>query len=108
MLSKKRRIPRSAFPSGRDGNVFHAPHLSLRFVRDQHTPSQFSVVVSKKVAKTSVARHKLKRRAYDALSRIEKGSKLPAGRYVLFAKKDAPTLSFKELEAEIKNLTNKI
>ena len=104
MFSKRRRITRQEFPSGRDGQVFHATHFSLRAVSHADVASRFSVVVSKKVARTAVARDKLKRRVYVVFRRSEKNTPISPGRYVLFAKKNAPELSFKELEVEIKNL----
>ena len=50
------------------GKVFHSPLASLRYIvrRDDTLPA-FSVVVSKKVAKTAVKRNNIRRRMYDAL-----------------------------------------
>ena len=54
------------------------------------------MVVSKAVAKSSVARHKLKRRVIEALKR----SSLPPS-LIVYARKGASTLTYAALRAEI-------
>jgi ribonuclease P protein component len=58
-----------------------------------------AVVVSKKVAKTSVARHLLKRRIREAVASCEFPS---AGKAVIvYARSGAATLSFAQITAEL-------
>ena len=116
MLSKQRRLPRKLFPTDlRQGQVVHTHHFSLRVVRANTVPevrpletrgrtsgkARVSVVVSKKVAKSAVDRHLVKRRVYEAVATFEKTTPLPAGAYVFFAKKDAHARSFKEINEEV-------
>ena len=102
MLSKGRRITRHQFPTDlRQGAVVHSPHLSLRVLRGSEGAARVSVVVSKKTAKLAVDRHLIKRRIYESIARYEKTATLPSGSYVFFAKKDAHTISFKELHEEV-------
>ncbi len=105
MLSKRRRLTRHLFPTDhRQGYVFHAPHLSLRVTRGTATTARMSVVVSKKTAKRAVDRHLIKRRVYESIATFEKESTLASGSYVFFAKKDAHSVPFKELNKEVTEL----
>lgn len=55
------------------GHTFRTPLFSLRLTpTPPHTPPRFSVVVSKKTAKRSTDRHRLKRRIYAALEELLK------------------------------------
>lgn len=102
MLPKRRRITRQNFPANpRGGAVMHSPHFSLRMTPAGATPYRVSVVVSKKVAARSVDRHLVKRRVYESVARSEE---ISPGVYVFFAKKDAHTISFRELHGEITKL----
>jgi ribonuclease P protein component len=105
MLSKGRRIARHLFPTDlRQGQVVHAPHLSLRVIRGTAKTALVSVVVSKKIAKRAVDRHLVKRRVYESVALCEKTRLLPPGGYVFFAKKDAHTIPFKEMHTEVMTL----
>ena len=105
MLPQGRRITRQLFPTDlRQGQVFHSIHLSLRVLQGAPTNARISVVVSKKTAKLAVDRHLIKRRVYESVRAFEKTAKLSAGSYVFFAKKDAHTISFKELREEVGTL----
>lgn len=62
-----------------------------------------TVVVGKKVAKTSVQRHKIKRQLRSVcrdVVPIERG-------HILFARKGAETLTYNELELEVRNLLSR-
>lgn len=104
MLSKKQKIGRKVFPRVlSSGKALYSPLFTLRFSLDEehrHTESRFSFVVSSKVAKTAVARNKLKRRGYAI---IRKHSKHIAPGYlaVFFFKKPAHSVSFLDLEREV-------
>ncbi len=67
MLARKNRLSRTDFDVLlKTGRAFHCPALSLRVAK---TPgaSRFSVVVSKKTAKTAVLRNRIRRRLYSLL-----------------------------------------
>jgi ribonuclease P protein component len=92
MIPKKKRVSRSIFPEViQKGKIRSTPAFSLRFLTNKGQ-SKGSVVVSKAVLKSAVARNTLKRRWYKALLPF-----LPeTGVYVLFLKKEAIKLSLKE------------
>lgn len=67
MLSKRQRLSRKDFSFVyKHGKRLNTPLYSLIY-KDTNTKPQFSVVVSKKVSKSSVTRHILKRRFYGAI-----------------------------------------
>lgn len=56
----------------RQGQVVHGPGFSLRFVRNQRTPTyRVAVVVSRKVSKSAVVRNRIRRRIYEAVRLVE-------------------------------------
>jgi ribonuclease P protein component len=65
MLPKASRIKKSDFPVLiKSGRGLNSSQFNLKWLplADKSSPSQFSVIVAKKVAKTAVARNRLKRR----------------------------------------------
>lgn len=99
MLKKSRRIARHDFPGPRSGGfTYQGEHLSLRHIPKNVEKSTFSVVISKKVAKTAPDRHRFKRRIYEI---VAKKPHIPSGLYVFYAKKGATELAFKQLVQEV-------
>lgn len=108
MLAKEQRLPRSSFKELLErGRTLSSAHFSFKYKKlALGEKSIFSAVISKKVLKTAVARHMLKRRLYVLLRR-ETVSRSPiAG--VLFARSGAGDLSFKELTGELQKLLSAI
>lgn len=103
MLSKEERISRSFFPSVlKRGKSLHAAHLSLKYLPAAHG-GQFSLVVSKRVIKQAVGRHRLKRQVYSVLRELQRLKKARISG-VFFAKQGSEKLSFKEISEEVGTL----
>lgn len=102
MLPKKNRIKRKDFPSSqRQANRISSPLFSGNIYRCQGN-TQVSVVVSKKIAKTAVARNKIRRRFYSAVSPFIKDSR---GVFiVLYPKIKTEEVSFSLLKSEIERM----
>jgi ribonuclease P protein component len=66
-------------------------------------PSGYAVVVSKKVARLSVTRHKIKRRVLAALRTFP----LPSG-LIVFPRASAAALTYQETLAEIKEALSRL
>ena len=88
------------------GISLHTGALSLKFIASPGS-TRFSVVVPNSVYKHAVDRNKLKRQIRDVVEKHVLPKKIPVTA-LLFAKKPAIELSFKELEQEIIVLTQKI
>ncbi len=97
MIVRRRRLARTDFSvllkSGRRVNT---QHFSLLY---SPNVSGLAVVVSKKVIKTAVGRHKIKRRVQSILNTIT-----ASYGYVIFARKGVSTLSFFEIQEELGTL----
>jgi ribonuclease P protein component len=106
MLPKKRRIPRALFPTAMKGKVFFSPYYSARVKKlPEGRNSLYSVVVSRKVDPRATVRNRIKRRVYA----VAASSPLPKPySVVFFMKKEASTVPFKTLEADIKAFFGKI
>ena len=97
MLQKTHRIRRSAFSPISAGKPLFSPLFSVKYRKNIHTISRFSVVVSKKVEKTAVGRNLLKRRVYSVLKMAEK-EPIQA---IFYLKKESKGADFKTLESEV-------
>ncbi len=107
MLPKKLRIKRELYKELLSGSRFvHSTHFSLRFKGIKSGNSLVGVSVSKKVAKSAVARNTTRRRVYSAVALQIKNQQ---GYLLLFvAKKGAETLRGEKLETEIKQLFSEL
>jgi ribonuclease P protein component len=71
MLPRKRRVSKKQFPRSFSGQAIKTDIFLMRFVKQKNSfGTRFSCVVSKKIAKTSVSRNKLRRRFYTALEKF--------------------------------------
>lgn len=86
------------------GGFLNSPFFTLRFLKNPLKLTHFSVVVSKKVAKTAVSRNKIRRRAYSVLGKNVKNPYF----IILFGKKGVEKATFAEVEADIKKLLEKV
>jgi ribonuclease P protein component len=108
MLPKNMRVHTPLFSSILEkGQIRSTQHFSLRFTQNKAKQSRFSVVVSKKVAKTAVKRNLLKRQISEIIKvLLPNFSKTPISS-LIFAKKGSETLPFSSLKAEIQELFKK-
>lgn len=82
------------------GKRISSKNFSIVFSK---TERGYAVVVSKKVARLSVARHKIKRRVSAALRELN----LPQA-LIVFPRSSVSSVSYKETEIELANLISKI
>ena len=86
-----------------DGSVGHSPFFVMRVYEVSVETSRFGVVISQKVAKKAVDRHRLKRRIHGCLESLT--PVLNEGyAVVIYAKKQAHTAETQELCNELKRL----
>ena len=67
MLATKYRIPRYFFKGGLRRTRNNGLYISIALAYGEGDTSRASVIVSKKVFRSAVARHRIKRRMYDIL-----------------------------------------
>lgn len=98
MISKGSRIGRSIFKKALAGSrPFSTGLLTLQFARTNEKSSHFSVVVGKTVAKSAVARNKIRRRIYGILQKSQKNL-VQQGYFMIFVKKGAKGATFDTIE----------
>lgn len=106
MLARKNRIPTKEFPSFKDKGIRFVSGLFSGTLYKTTAKTQISVVVSKKTAKTAVARNLLRRRFYSTISplvkRISKGTRL-----VFYPNTEAIKAPFPTIRAEIEEVFQK-
>lgn len=104
MLPRKNRISRKDFPSHKvQGGRAFSPYFTAVFYQPGKAgakESHASIVVSKKTAKTAVARNTLRRRFYDLLAPYFKELPTPVT-VVVYPKIDAQNAPFSVLKLEI-------
>ncbi len=100
MLSKKNRISRKDFPSHRvQGFRVFNPFFTVVFYGSA-TNTRVSVVVSKKTAKTAVARNAMRRRFYELFGPFLNKIANPAT-VVCYPKIEAQKAQFSDLKTEV-------
>jgi ribonuclease P protein component len=82
------------------GRRLSSPHFTLIFSKEA---KGYAVVVSKKVARLSVTRHRIKRQVLTALRTLALPSSL-----VVFPKSSASSVSYQDIRAEIAGVLSKI
>ncbi len=99
MLPRRMRLSRAHFaPSGPEKR-FSSPHFSLS-VRLSERQGGCAVIVSKKTARLSVSRHRLKRRVLSVLRPWCSPSRV----LIVYARPHSPDLSYEELSRELSTL----
>lgn len=108
MFKKTNRLTRQDIETVfKNGKNAHTPLFGLSYITQNNTQSnKYSIVVSKKVAKTAVVRNKLRRRGYSILKK-ESDVLKNNHHIILFFKKGADRLDFKETTTEIKKALKK-
>ena len=108
MLPIKRRINKETFNLVMKDGVFVSLNgVYLKYtVKKDPSPSLFAFVVPKKVKKTSIGRHLLKRKMTAVVEKVILNIK--NGYFIIiFAKEGVCTLPYNEIEKEILNLLKK-
>ncbi len=105
MLSKKNRLSRKEFSEYfKLGKRHHTPLFTLVYC--ENNAFKASAVISKKIAKTAVARNKFRRRVYAVLEGVlEEGSL--KGIFICIAKSGAGEASFDSIRHELLELIHK-
>jgi len=100
VFSRRERLSREIFPTAlKGGRRLSSEHLSIVLPT---TPTGYAVVVSKKVARLSVTRHRIKRRVLAALRTLSLPSSL-----IVFPKASAGSVSYKDIQTELAYLLSK-
>jgi ribonuclease P protein component len=103
MLPKRHRLDRELFDSvNQNGRSFHSPFFSARIDRITAEERRFSFVISKKVVKTSVERHLLRRRGYAAVREVFPGIR-PGFAVIFFLKKEAVSADYQAFRQAIED-----
>lgn len=105
MLRKSRRLTTKTLNEVlKNGRAVHSPLLLVRYARlSTDTPSAFAAVAPVKIAKTSVARHKIRRRLYAAVRPYME--RLPSGWSVIaFAKQPAVSAEMADLRRSLEEV----
>jgi len=101
VFSRRERLNREIFPSIiKNGRRLSSPHFSAIFSSEA---KGYAVVISKKVARLSVTRHRIKRRIFAALRTLP----LPPA-LIIFPKSSASSVSYEDIKVEIKQLLSTI
>jgi ribonuclease P protein component len=107
MLAKALRAGREEVERTiRDGRTVSAGLVYAKILK-RESGAHFAVIVSKKVAKTSVARHALKRKISAVLEKRATALKKFSGIMVFFANKSPKQATFKELAAAVEEVLTK-
>jgi ribonuclease P protein component len=107
MIPKTSRISREDFEKVmKKGGFLNSSFFTFRFLENPLKSTHFSVVVSKKIAKTAVSRNKIRRRVYSIIKKHTKELKKPYF-ITFFAKKGVETAKFNEVEQDILKILEK-
>ncbi|OGG65025.1 hypothetical protein A3C94_02145 [Candidatus Kaiserbacteria bacterium RIFCSPHIGHO2_02_FULL_55_17] len=97
MFPRHKRLPRAQFPTVlKSGRRFSSPDLTVVVSQEARG---YAVVIPKKVARLAVTRHRMKRRVLAALHAVP----LPPA-LLIFPKASASSVSYKDIQTEIKTL----
>ncbi|MBI3981160.1 ribonuclease P protein component [Candidatus Microgenomates bacterium] len=109
MLPKKNRLPlQDGLLLKNKKLVWQGQLFNIFIQRDNSVLPRLSIIVSKKIAASSVARHKIKRRLVEAIRPYLKI--LPQLKILIYAKKEITRATFSTIKEEVivgVKLTNK-
>jgi len=102
MLERTRRVTKIMFDDVlKNGVSSHSPSFSFKILRKTaQIESRFSVVVSKKVAKSAVKRNRL-RRIVQAIVRVLYSRTVGGNNCLVFIKKDISQIKNENLKSEL-------
>ena len=102
MLPRGKRLARESFPDVARGKRAISAHFSITVSKSEE--GRAAVVVSKKVAKSSVGRHRLKRQIFEAIKKNVR----PGYSFIVYARAGSTTLPFQELSRELGALLDSV
>ncbi|MHB1770057.1 MAG: ribonuclease P protein component [Minisyncoccota bacterium] len=101
MFPHQERLARATFPSVlAHGRRFSSTHFTALASEEE---KGYAVVVSKKSARLSVTRHRIKRRVLAALKTLPLPTSL-----ILFPKSATSTMAYEDIKKELTDLLSKI
>ena len=101
MFSRRERLPRATFPAVlKGGRRLSSLHFTAIISKEA---KGYAVVVSKKVARLAVTRHRIKRRVLAVLKTLP----LPPA-LIIFPTSSAHSVSYQDIKTEIADLLSKI
>lgn len=103
MMPRKLRLSRAHFASQGPETRATSPHFSVTLRRTKG-PGGLAAIVSKKVEKTSVARHRLKRRIFATLRAWHQADTA----LIVYARTGAGALPYQALEHELTELLHRV
>jgi ribonuclease P protein component len=108
MLSRNRRVTTAMFSEvGAQGTPFYGEYFIARVLVKAALPeSRFSVVVSKKVAKTAVVRNRNKRKVRALVAKLYPSLEKKAA-VLVFVKKDISRIASNVLSADLGGVLKK-
>ncbi|MBI2025304.1 ribonuclease P protein component [Candidatus Kaiserbacteria bacterium] len=99
MFPRRKRLSRAEFPSAlKNGRRVSSANFSAILSKNA---AGYAVIVSKKTARLSVTRHRIKRRALEALRRLN--SAIPAS-VILYPRASVLDMGYDELKQELTKL----
>lgn len=102
MLPRGKRLSRDAFAATARGKRAISAHFSITTTLSEH--GRAAVVISKKVAKSSVDRHRLKRQIVEILHPYV----VPGRSCIIYARAGSTALSYQQLHTEITTLLDSL
>jgi ribonuclease P protein component len=108
MFSKEKRIPREVIESiFKQKNTVFSDFLMIKILDSGQKITRFAVIVTKKVEKSAVKRHFLKRRYLNILKKLEKEMTFKKIDILVFVSKKNTDKNFQEIETDFINVINK-
>ncbi len=106
MAERRERLKRADFEAvshTADTKRLASTHFSIVFIRKTEK-SGSAIVISKKIEKSAVKRHLLKRRVSEVIRAVD----VPEGSLIVYAREGSSALSFTELSGELHTLLNRL
>ncbi|HCR52461.1 TPA: hypothetical protein DIV48_02310 [Candidatus Kaiserbacteria bacterium] len=105
VFPRRKRLPRSAFPAALStGRRISSAHFSAILPKEAEG---YAVVVSKKIARLSVVRHRIKRRVLEALRGILRSRRDIPPALILFPKQTVERMDHKTMQEELEVLISR-
>lgn len=106
MFNKTKRVGRKEFELIlKKGRVEHGDFLYIRYLLKERG-RKFSIVVPKKMVKSAVGRHFLRRKIISILKSVEE--KFPEGYFIIFTKKDILNKESSEILGDINKILSNL
>ena len=107
MFKRSQRINSERFREVmKSPKVIRGDFVYIRFIENDLNASRFSVVVPKKVVKSAVSRHFIKRKIVNLLKKVSK--EYPVNDYLVFVSKDIKDVSIDDIKSDLINIRQSI